>query len=72
MLDLKLSEAEMEPKDLARIGNLIHSAARTGLITQVRVDEQRLRRKTNDIIPKLLERLEQEKRFMAAQVVELE
>jgi len=56
----------LEPKDIARLGNLVHNAARTAVNTQVRVDEQRLRRKQADIMPKILEALQREKAKLAA------
>lgn len=56
--------------DVAKIGNLIHAAARTTLNTQVRVDEQRLRRKSMDIMPQIIETLNRERARLAGPVIE--
>lgn len=50
----------LDPKDVAKIGNVVHNAARTVLNTQVRVDEQRLRRKTADALPRILAAIDEE------------
>jgi hypothetical protein len=56
----------LEPKDLARIGNLVHSAARTTLNTQVRVDEQRLKRKgSEDMLKTILATMEEQRKRLA-------
>lgn len=69
MLALDLPEGD-DHKNVARIGNLVHQAARTGLVTQVKVDEQRLRKKSEDILPRLLERLAQEKLRLASEILQ--
>lgn len=69
LMDLEHQDL-LEPKDIARIGNLKHNAARTILNTQVRVDEQRLRRRTSDALPKILAVIAEEKQRRAARVIE--
>lgn len=54
-------EEGAEYKDIARIGNMKLSAMKTVLNTQLRVDDQRLRRRGEDILPKILEVLAREK-----------
>jgi hypothetical protein len=44
----------------SRVANVRLSAAKTVLSTQTKVDEQRLRRKSSDLIPSILARLKLE------------
>ena len=62
LLNLPLDPGEMEPKDIARVGGVILGAARMTLGTQVRVDEQRLKAKSLDLLPKILQRVEEERK----------
>jgi hypothetical protein len=57
---------EAEYKDVARMGNLVHGVMKTVLTTQLRVDDQRLRRRGEDLLPKILEVLAREKLRLAA------
>lgn len=43
------------------MANLVQTAARTSLQIQVRVDDQRLRRRSVDILPELFEILKEKK-----------
>lgn len=54
-----------ELDDLVKVAKLHLSAADTVMKVQVRVDENRLRRKQNDILPAILEILREEKRKLA-------
>jgi len=50
-----------ETKTLIDMANLVQTAARTSLQIQVRVDDQRLRRRSVDILPELFEILKEKK-----------
>jgi hypothetical protein len=51
---------------LARVGNLVQAAARTTLNAQVRVDEQRLKRKgSEDVLKTILAKMEEHRRRLA-------
>lgn len=52
---------DSDTKDKARIGNMLVSAARVGINTQLRVDEQKMRERRDDLLPRILERLALEK-----------
>ena len=67
---MPLPDEDAKLADVAKIGNLIHAAARTTLNTQVRVDEQRLRRKNMDIMPEILETLNRERARLEGRIVE--
>lgn len=61
IFSVALPGSEAEYKDIARIGNMKLSAMKTILNTQLRVDDQRLRRRGEDLLPKILARLAEEK-----------
>jgi len=52
----------LDAKDTVRIGNLKKEVMKTMLLTQVQVDDQRLKRKASDLLPEILKRLEEEKK----------
>lgn len=45
-----------------RVGTLKKEVMKTMLHTQVQVDDQRLKRKTTDLLPEILKRLEEQKK----------
>lgn len=65
VLETYLPDQDGELDNMVKIAKLHLSAADTALKIQVRVDENRLRRKTNDILPSILEILREEKRKLA-------
>ena len=60
-MDWPLPEDLMPSEEVAYL-NMKSGVARTILNTQVRVEEQRMKRKAADFLPKLLERVEQERK----------
>ena len=50
-----------DPKLALKHGHLMVAAARTGINAQLRVDENRLRQRRDDILPRILETLRAEK-----------
>lgn len=69
ILDLSLGDAE--DKEFATLLRVQMTAVQTVLNTQVRVDEQRLRRKQSDNLPKLLEALARHDRARRADTARL-
>ncbi len=52
----------LDAKDIVRVGTLKKEVMKTMLHTQVQVDDQRLKRKTTDLLPEILRRLEEQKK----------
>src|SRR5215472_422873 len=55
---LHLPMVGLGARDIVRVGTLKKEVAKMMLMTQVQVDDQRLRRKTSDLLPEILKRLE--------------
>ena len=59
---LHIPLAGLDPRDLARVGSLVHTTAQGVLRTQVQVDEQRLKRKGVDLLPQILAKMEEQRK----------
>ena len=58
---LAMPPPEDDPKLALKHGHLMVAAARTGINAQLRVDENRLRSRRDDILPRILETIKAEK-----------
>lgn len=66
ILDLELPAPDGEIKEVVSLAKLHLTAARTVLNVQVRVDEARLRRQSDNLLPQIAKELLAEKAKLAA------
>jgi len=55
-----------DPKDIARIGSLILQASQTAVKAQIAVDDVRLRRKGVELLPRILEKMEEQRKRLSS------
>jgi hypothetical protein len=72
ILGVELDDMEVGSKEWGRVANAVLTATRLALGTQVRVDEQKLRRKQHDRLPEIFKRIEEAKAMLGARVLNLQ